>query len=90
MRFTINKMPRKTTEKSTKVVEKKEKKVVEKSAPVEVPAPVVVEEKKKRPVSKWILATMEFNKGREKYLIPKKGTPEYEEVLKIYERMKKE
>lgn len=31
----------------------------------------------------WLVALKKFNEGREKYLIPKKGSPEYEEVKNI-------
>lgn len=37
----------------------------------------------------FIAAVAEYNKGRTgKYLVPKKGTPEYAKVMKIFERMK--
>ena len=34
-------------------------------------------------MSKWINALKEWNKSNPKWLVPKKGTPEYEEVIKI-------
>lgn len=41
------------------------------------PAPV---EKKTRAPSKWVSALKKYNEGRSGYIIPKKGTPEYDDV----------
>lgn len=38
----------------------------------------------------WNKALSEFNKGRPHYLMPKKGTEEYEQVLKIKMRLENE
>ena len=38
----------------------------------------------------WIEALKEYNKGHDKWCVVKKGTPEYNEVKKIMERMKDE
>lgn len=40
------------------------------------PAPV----KQKRAPSKWVSALKQYNEGKNGYIIPKKGTPEYEAV----------
>lgn len=37
--------------------------------------------------SKWINALKEYNKEKSSYLIPKKGTEEYENVRKLMESM---
>lgn len=34
-------------------------------------------------VNNWILALKEFNAGKQKWVVPKKGTAEYNEVIKI-------
>ncbi len=38
--------------------------------------------------NKWIRALKIFNKGKPKYIVPKKGTKEYKEVRKIMEKLK--
>ena len=40
------------------------------------------------PVS-WIDALKKWNEGREKWSIPRKGTPEYDEVMKMMGKPKK-
>ena len=40
------------------------------------------------PPNKWILALKKWNSGKDKYCIPKKGTPQYDEVRKIMDEMK--
>lgn len=42
---------------------------------------------KPKKTSKWMSALKEFNKGKDKYTIPKKGTDEYEAVRKMMESM---
>lgn len=37
----------------------------------------------------WQYSLAEFNKGRPHYLLPRKGTPEHQELIKIYEKNKK-
>ena len=37
--------------------------------------------------NKWITALKTWNSGREKWCVPKKGTPEYDEVRKIMDEM---
>jgi hypothetical protein len=37
--------------------------------------------------NKWITALKKWNEGRDKYCIPKRGTPEYDEVRKIMGEM---
>ena len=83
-----------------KVKKPRAKKVV--VPPVETVAPVVVEEVKEvkevkeakrkgtpkpRKQSKWMTALKEFNKNNDKYCIPKKGTSEYDAVIKLMESM---
>ena len=36
----------------------------------------------------WVAAVKEFNASREGWVLPRKGTPEYDEVKKIQDRMK--
>ena len=36
----------------------------------------------------WVAAVKEFNASRERWVLPRKGTPEYDEVKKIQDRMK--
>lgn len=36
----------------------------------------------------WIEALKKWNQGRERYCVPRKGTPEYQEVRKIMDEMK--
>ena len=39
-------------------------------------------------MSLWIQALQEFNHGRTKYIVPKRGTPEYESVMDIMQRLR--
>lgn len=43
--------------------------------------------KKTRPPSKWIIALKEYNKDKDVYHIPKKGTIEYNLVKAIMEKL---
>jgi hypothetical protein len=45
------------------------------------------EVKAKRPLNKWTQALMEYNKGKETYHIPKKGTTEYDEVRILMDQL---
>ena len=36
----------------------------------------------------WKISLREYNKGKPQYLIPKKGTAEHSELMKIYEKNK--
>jgi hypothetical protein len=45
--------------------------------------------KKTRTASAWLLALKEHNTGKQ-WLVPKKGTPEYDQVKKIADRIKLE
>lgn len=42
---------------------------------------------KPKKTSKWLSALKEYNKGKERYIIPKKGTGEYDEVRKMMESL---
>jgi len=37
--------------------------------------------------NKWITALKKWNEGNEKWCVPRKGTPEYNEVRKIMDEM---
>lgn len=51
-----------------------------KSEPAPVTLPVATIEKKPRAASKWVQALKKYNEGKSGYIIPKKGTQEYEAV----------
>lgn len=38
--------------------------------------------------SVWILALKEFNKGKGEWCVPRKGSPEYNEIKKIMDKLK--
>lgn len=42
---------------------------------------------KPKKASKWITALKEYNKDKDRYTIPKKGTDEYDQVRKMMEGM---
>ena len=85
-------MPRKQKEPTPsieQIIEPMEELTVEKpkrtrKAKVAEPAPEVSTEpapvKQKRAPSKWVTALKQYNEGRSGYIIPKKGTSEYEAV----------
>ncbi len=52
-------------------------KIAEPAPVVAPPEPAV---KAKRAPSKWVSALKQYNEGKSEYIIPKKGTPEYEAV----------
>jgi len=58
-----------------------------KKTAVDRPATPVVQEPKPKKTSKWLSALKEYNKDKERYIIPKKGTGEYDEVRKMMENM---
>ena len=73
---------------------KKVKKVrVKKVKPIEVVSETKIDDSvrpstpKPKKTSKWINALKEYNKDRGSYLIPKKGTEEYDNVRKMMESM---
>ena len=39
-------------------------------------------------MNKWLRALKIFNKGRKKWIVPKKGTPEYKKVKQIMAKLK--
>ncbi len=51
-----------------------------KSEPAPTTLPVATTEKKARAPSKWINALKKYNEGKSGYIIPKKGSEEYEAV----------
>ena len=65
-------------------VEEPVKKVRVKKEKIERPATPTAKPKRQ---SKWINALKEYNKDRGSYLIPKKGTEEYDSVRKMMESM---
>ena len=40
----------------------------------------------KRTQNRWLKALKKYNQGRERYVIPKKGTPEYKAVRSIMDK----
>ena len=54
-------------------------KIVEAAVVETAPAPVQVEKKVRAP-SKWVSALKKYNEGKAGYIIPKKGTAEYDAV----------
>ena len=69
----------------TLVEPKKLKKVrVKKEVVVETKnEPQVVEVAKPKKSSKWITALKEYNSDKSSYIIPKRGTSEYDSVIKL-------
>ena len=47
-----------------------------------------VKPKVKRPLNDWALALAVYNEGKDKYLIPKKGSTEYSDVTKVHTKVK--
>lgn len=41
-------------------------------------------------INSWVLAVLKFNKGKDVYCIPKKGTKQYKQVKKIQETISEE
>lgn len=44
----------------------------------------------KRPLNNWLLALKEFNKNKDRYIVPKKGSADYKKVMRIKNRLDRE
>jgi hypothetical protein len=69
--------------------EQKKKKEQKKAKPAKQARPAR-QRKPKKPPNTWVMATNRYNKGKDKYCIPRKGTPEHAEVRKIEQAIRRE